>query len=340
MFLLILRDLQFRKWRVLLTMLLMAIVMTLLFIMAGVVGQMSGEPARAVNQISGDRTWVIADGSSGPLTTPQAVPASRFANTKATAGDAQLVLTSPVAINGVRGFLIAREGQFDEPTLTNGRAVASAGEVVVDITTELSVGDRVDLNGTSVEVVGTSADTTIIAGLPLVFTTLAYGQSVATAGQDLVTAAVTTSQPDVDAGLKVLSNDMVAADARIPVEEALSSITLINGLLWLVTIIIITAVIYVAALERTRDFAVLKAVGARTRDLGASLLVQGVVMTIGAFAIAAILQRFIGPAFPMALRMQGSSWIQIFVTALIAAALAALAGIQRMRSISPAEAFS
>lgn len=337
MILLILRDLQFRKWRVLLTMLLMAIVMTLLFIMAGVVGQMSNESAFAVDQIGGERNWIVAAGSSGPLTTPQTLPSSTFEPVEV--NDANLVLTSQVALNGFQGFLVASEGT-DLPPLIEGRSATAPGEVVVDATTELSVGDRVDLNGIAVDVVGISDDTTIIAGLPLVFSTLSFGQEVATAGEDLVTALTTASSPEVPAALRLMTADMVASDARIPVEAALSSITLINGLLWLMTVIIVTAVIYVAALERTRDFAVLKAVGARTRDLGASLLVQGVVMTVGAFAIAAVLQRFIGPAFPLALRMQNSSWIQIFVTAVVASALAALGGIQRMRSISPAEAFS
>ena len=83
----------------------------------------------------------------------------------------------------------------------------------------------------------------------------------------------------------------------------------------------------------------LKAVGGKTRDLALSLLVQGVLMTLIAVAIAGVLQSFIGPSFPLKVRVPPSAWVVITVGAAVAALAAGAAGVMRVRSTSPAEAF-
>ena len=48
---------------------------------------------------------------------------------------------------------------------------------------------------------------------------------------------------------------------------ARQAIALMAGLLWVVAALIVGSMIYVSALERTRDFAVFKAVGVPTRSI-------------------------------------------------------------------------
>ena len=114
---------------------------------------------------------------------------------------------------------------------------------------------------------------------------------------------------------------------------------MIKALLWLVTVIVIAAIVYITALERTRDFAVLKAVGGRTADLGTSLLVQGLIMTLTAVVIAGVIQSVIAPSFPLKVRVPSSAWISTMVGASIAAVLAGTAGVLRVKSTPAAEAF-
>jgi len=140
-------------------------------------------------------------------------------------------------------------------------------------------------------------------------------------------------------GLKLLTPDMVVDDTLLPLDGAISSVTLVRALLWLITVIIIAAIIYITALERTRDFAVLKAVGGKTRDLGLSLLIQGLVMTLLAVLIAGVLQSFIAPSFPLKVRVPSNAWLVIGGGAAVAALAAGAAGVMRVRSTSPAEAF-
>ena len=68
------------------------------------------------------------------------------------------------------------------------------------------------------------------------------------------------------------SADDVAEDALGPLKDAIASVDLVRALLWLVTAVIIGAVVFLSALERQRDFAILRAMGTpkRTLLLGAS----------------------------------------------------------------------
>ena len=65
-----------------------------------------------------------------------------------------------------------------------------------------------------------------------------------------------------------------------------------------VAVFIVAALVYVTALERTRDFAVLKALGASSGMLFAGLVVQAVVVSLAAAAIAALVSNFMKGSSP------------------------------------------
>lgn len=335
MLLLILRDLQFRRWRVSLTIGLMAIVLTLLFLMSGLVEQFNAEPYLAADRAGGELNWVVSTGTGGPFTSPKPIDAEQLA---LVAGEP--VLVAPSALGDTQVRMVARDYSFlDQPGLTQGRYPKVRGEVVTDETAGFTLGERTTLGGIEAVIVGLTQDSTVLAGVPIAFVTLDFGQQVAVGGQDLVLAKLTDETLAVGDGLKVLSPEQVGDDALVPLDGAIASVSLIKALLWLITIIIIAAITYISALERTRDFAVLKAVGGRTKDLGASLLIQGLVMTLVAVLIAGVLQSVIAPRFPLAVRVPQGAWITIAIGASIAASLAGAAGVLRVKSTSPVEAF-
>ncbi len=336
MLLLVWRDLLFRRWRALAVTVLMAIVITLLFLLTGLVGQFNAEPALAVEQVSGDRTWLVPEGTAGPFTSAQAVPAALFANV----GDP--VLLGRANAEGTQVFIAGRTSDgWDNPTLAEGRYATGPGEVAIDSTIDAELGDDIDLNGRPATVVGIVDEATVLAGVPIVFTTLTEAQDRIAAGEAVAIGALSENPPEpLPAGMVALSSDDVIADTLSPLESAVSSITLTQTLLWLITSIIIGAVVYITALERTRDFAVLKAVGGRTRDLGLSLLVQGVLMTLLAVALAGIIQSFVAPFFPLTIRIPASAWWRIPLIGTVVATVAAVGGMWKVANTSPAEAFS
>lgn len=65
-----------------------------------------------------------------------------------------------------------------------------------------------------------------------------------------------------------------------PMTAAVGALTFMAVLLWVVAALIVGSVIYLSALERTRDFAVLKAVGVSTRAVLAGLCLQAVIVAV------------------------------------------------------------
>ena len=336
MLLLIFRDLQFRRMRVGFTIVLMSVVMTLLFLMSGLVEQFNSEPYAAADRAGGSLNWVVSSGTGGPFTSPKPIAAQQLARVPG-----EPILVAPSALGDTQVRMVARSYEFiDEPVLIQGRYPRLAGEVVVDETAGFAIGESTTLGGSKAVIVGLTTDSTVLAGVPIAFVTLKFGQQVVVGGQDMLLAKLTShTGPVADQNLKVLTPTQVGDDALIPLDGAIASVALIKALLWLITVIVIAAIVYVTALERTRDFAVLKAVGGRTSDLGASLVIQGLVMTLIAVVIAGVLQTFIAPSFPLKVLVPSGAWASIAGGASVAALLAGALGALRVKSTPPTEAF-
>ena len=75
MWLLTLRDLQYRRVRVLVVVALASVVMALLFLMTGLVNQFNHEPFDATRAVGAEH-WVLAEGTSGPFTSAGTLPSA------------------------------------------------------------------------------------------------------------------------------------------------------------------------------------------------------------------------------------------------------------------------
>ncbi|WP_241432256.1 ABC transporter permease [Ilumatobacter nonamiensis] len=337
-----LRDLQYRARRVALVTVLVALVLTLLYLMTGLVNQLQNEPRNAVDGIGAD-TWVVADGVSGPFTSVSVLPASLGASIGESAHPI-VVSRGSLTTDGAEATEIVlvghRPGELGQPHVVAGAGVAAADEVVVDRSLGLDVGDEVTVGPETFTVVGETADSTVLAGQALVFVDLASAQQLAFQSVDVVSGFVIDgSDPgDVD-GATMLTGEQVADDALGPIESAVSSIDLIRILLWCVAAIVMGAVIYLTALERERDFAVLKAVGASGRSLGAGLAMQAVVVALIAAAIGAVAAKLIEPVFPLPVRIPGSALVIVPAVAVIVGLASAMIGVRKVNRTDPAEAF-
>lgn len=344
MWLLTLRDMSFRASRFVVVMVGTAVVFTLLFLMTGLVEQFNQEPFLTVDAI-GAGYWVLPEGVSGPFTASSTLGLDRAEAVEAEGGaDPVLVARGTLDVKGeAEEVMIVGHvsGGIGAPQPSVGRAADSPGEAVVDETAGASVGDRLSLGGYDIAVVGISRDTTLLAGLPVVFLPIDDARRAVFGGSPVVSAVLTSNPPSYSPpGTAVLDADAVGEDALGPLKNAISSVDLIRGLLWVVAAIIIGAVMYLSALERQRDFAVLKAVGGTTRQLGSGLAAQAVIIAVVAVAIAAGLAVVLTPVFPLKVRVPARAFWELPLLAVIVAVLAALAGIRRVRRADPAAAFS
>ncbi len=340
MFLLTLRDLQHRRSRVAVVTLLVTLVMTLLFLMTGLVNQLQTESHKLVNALGSD-DWLVAEGVSGPITSVSVLDiglsaqlgdeASPVVVSRGTLFDAE-GLDSEIVI---LGHIAGRPGQ---PTPTQGRHPIGEGEVAIDSTLGAEIGDRVEVGGRRFEVVGLTSDTTVLAGLPFVFMDLGVAQDISFDSRERVTAFVGAFDGAPEATV-MLTAEEVADDALGPLESAIASIDLIRGLLWAVAAIVVAAVIFLSALERSRDFAVLKAVGASGSDLGVGLALQAVLIALLATLLAAAIATLVQPVFPLAVDVPVRAYWRVPVVAVVVSLIAASFGVRRVSRTDPAAAF-
>ncbi|HEY5252641.1 MAG TPA: FtsX-like permease family protein, partial [Acidimicrobiales bacterium] len=102
----------------------------------------------------------------------------------------------------------------------------------------------------------------------------------------------------------------------------------------------VAALIYVTALERTRDFAVLKALGSSSRLLFAGLATQAILVSLAAAAVGAAISTFMTGLFAQPVDIPGNAYIILPISALIVGLVASLAALRRAVSVDPAVAFA
>ena len=135
MFLMTLRDLQFRARRVGVVTVLVALVLTLLYLMTGLVNQLQNEPGDTVARI-GANEWIVAEGVSGPFTAVSVLPLALGESL----GDVHPVVVS-------RGSLGFGDGETTEMVLKRslGERVASVDEPSVEPLRALWLDEKDDL---------------------------------------------------------------------------------------------------------------------------------------------------------------------------------------------------
>ena len=345
MLLIALRDLQWRRRRFLIAVLATSLVFALTLLLSGAGNGLRNEASRTVQAFDAD-AWFVAEGASGPFTTSSLLPESTAADVAGLDGveraDPFLFMRStsdtsnPTDVN-VIGF---RAGGLGTPEADEGRAPRRRGEALVDAGLGSDVGEEIEIGGQTFLVSGVANDISFNFGVATVYVPLADVQAMAFEGQPLATSVVTRGVPSATAeGLTQLTNAQVVSDMRRPMASGLQTIDFINALLWLIAAGIIGSIVYLSALERTRDFAVMKATGAGNGPLLAGLALQALVLSAASAAVAVVLARPLKAGFPFSIDIPSSAYVILLVVALLVGFMASLAGLRRAVRVDPAVAF-
>jgi putative ABC transport system permease protein len=288
--------------------------------------------------------WVVQEGASGPFTAFSPIPATdadRVATVDGiTAADPIIYVHQTIGDDpeDINLFGVVRGG-IAEPELTDGRALDGPGEAIVDRELGLDVGATFTMGGREWEVVGETKNTTINGGIPTVFIGLDDAQELLRLGP-IASAIVATGEPTgtVD-GLEFMTNDDAREDILRPLQNAAQSIDFVRILLWIVAACIVGSIVYLSAMERTRDFAVFKATGTSNGSLAGGLAIQAVILSVAAAILAAIIATLLAPVFPLPVEIPVSAYLWLFVIAITVGLLASLAGLRRAVKVEPALAF-
>jgi putative ABC transport system permease protein len=164
---------------------------------------------------------------------------------------------------------------------TDALSVRGPGEVVVDGRTGAHVGERVTVGDRAFTVVGTTRGVHVLAGKGLAWTTVGDAQSLLFAGAPVVTAFLYHGHPrSAPAGTTLIDHAAAKADLLRLMRPVMKSIETFRLLMWVVAAAVVGSVLYLTAVDRVRDYAVLKATGARNRELALSLLVQAAALAV------------------------------------------------------------
>jgi putative ABC transport system permease protein len=342
-----LADLRYRFRQFLIAVVGAGMVLGMGLLMAGLVGGFHAETSNTVESV-GANHWVLTTGSAGRIAAVGLFPESQVAvvakSPGVTRADPLVLLPQEVAlVNGKSktvNIMGVQDGGLGDPTVTSGRSLTGPHQIVVDSQIGAPVGSSITVGDSTFTVVGQVKDRTLLGGGPIVYMSLPDAQAVALGGRPLVSAVVTQgSAPATAAGYQVLTNQQVEQNTLAALSQAVSSINNSKILMWVVAGIIIAALLYVSALQRVRDFAVLKALGSSSRALFGSLAMQAVIVSLAAAIFGTFISKFMGGVFAQPVAVPLSAYLTLPIVAIIVGLLSSLVALRRATGADPAAAF-
>ncbi len=342
-----LHDLRFRARQFLIAIVGAGLVFAMTLLLAGLAAGFGVEVDQTVTGM-GSQAWVVAQGSSGRVAALSPLPAfAEFPVTSAPGvqrADPVIVVPQAATVGHQLESIVLvgySAGGLGVPPVVTGRPVRADGEAVVDARLGLGVGQRFSVSGHSLTVVGTVSGRTLLGGIADAYVSLGEAQAIVFEGRPLVSAILTTGVPKtLPAGLTVMSNAQVESRSLAQMSSASSSIDNSRSFMWIIAAVIVAALVYVTALERTRDFAVMKALGASSGALFLGLATQAVLVALAAAAIGALLSTFMSGIFAQPVDIPSSAFVVLPVSALVVGLLASLVALRRAISVDPAMAFA
>jgi putative ABC transport system permease protein len=337
MFAAALRDLVWRRRRFAIALIATALVMSMSLVMSGLSQSFPNEINRMLDTLDADQ-FIAAQGATGPF-----YPGSMLFTATAPEGtDGLFFASAAIPHDGdIDQFTVlgVEPGGIGEPIPQSGARIAGPGETVLSSGFGFGIGDTVEVAGSPFRVVGTLGNVTLFGGQPVMFIPITDAQRLFAGSQPVATFLMAPAGTDTPDGLRSFTRDEAFEDLIRPLDNARASILFVTILLWIVAACIVGSVVFLQAMERTRDFAVFKATGASTGSIGGGLMLQAAVLAVAASLMAIVLALILAPFFPMPVEIPAGSMVRLPLIAVVVGMLASLAGLRRVLSVPPSMAF-
>jgi putative ABC transport system permease protein len=341
-----LRDMQWRKRRLVIAIVSTAVIFGMTLVMTGLANGFRVEAEHTVDSMGVD-TFVVKDGAAGPFlgSTPfPDVDLARIATEPGVEAAAPLASMGTIMKEGSSTRNVTAFGAPEHgpgmPAVSEGRPPSTPDEVAASSTIGRHIGDTIELGAHRLRVVGIVPNSTALAKIPNIFLTTQGLQQVAYNGQRMITSIGVKGTPRrVPDGYQTYDRAGAVHDLIRPLHVAVTSISIVAILLWIVAALIVGSVVYLSALERLRDFAVFKAIGTRTRSIMAGLALQALVVALLAAAVGVLLSLLMAPLFPMIVAVPAAAYLALPAIAIVIGLVASLAGLRRVAAVDPALAF-
>lgn len=370
-----LKDMAYRKARVVLTTLGVTVLVMLILILGGIMNGLRFQAQHYVKSTGAD-IWISKERSGGafvgfsllnpeylafiqrekgiiresysPLIFAQARPVIHGKETKAV----------------VVGYKIGKlGGPKDQFELSEGRLFISSKyedyrpedkpplEVIVDEYTELEIGEKIELGGKQLKVVGKVKGFSFVFDTPLLFMDLRTAQDAVLDNIIYVNTFIAKVAPgfsptEMARKLDELSSVEVRTQSETIetilknfVTEPMKGVQFLRGMLWLAAGIIVSMITYVTTLEKTREIGVMKAIGAPNRYVISLALKQVIVMAISGLTAGIILAVGAVPLFPIFVLLNFKEALLVVVITFGVCGIGGLLAARRAVSVDPMIAF-
>ncbi len=340
------RDLQFRRRRFVIAVLGTALVFAMALVMSGMAAGFRTEADATMAALPAD-AWLVPSGDAGPFTAFTSVTRDRV---DAIAGLPGVERAEPLIISrrttragsvvvdlNIVGYHLKG---IIRPPVREGRSPRARGEAVVDTRSKIALGSTIVVGGRSVRVVGRTKGVSWGGGVPAAFLVIEDAQAMVFNGRPIGTTIITRGvAASLPAGTKALTPAQTRADMLRPINNGMNAIGNVQNLLWLVAAMIIGAIVYLSALERVRDFAVLKALGGSSHALFGGLVLQACIVALISAALAAAIAALLAPRFALPITIPGSAFASLPLIAVGVGVLSSFSGLRRAVTVDPALAF-
>ena len=373
------RDIRHKLGRFILTCLGLSLLLAVVVTMAGIYRGQTADALALVEAIKAD-LWVVEAGTHGPFAESSRIPGDTreiVARIDGVAAAGSITLQNvQIERNGrklrlqVVGYEPGRPG--GPVSLVAGREITrSHYELIADRKTGLTVGETLPLGrkGHDYTVVGVTSGIVTLSGDSIVYMSLKDAQELqfeqappaarreAARGEqrspsDLVNAVVARLAPDyapatVAEVVRRWKHLSVLTDAeqrqlltQTVIERARRQLGLFMSVLTVVSAVIIALIVYTLTMEKIREIATLKLIGAPDRTIIGLILQQALLMGVIGFVIGTALVYIFNGYFPRSILMLPGDIAILFGIVVVVCLLASLLGVRAALRVDPARALT
>ncbi len=369
------RDVRHNLFRFVLTCLGLSLLMTVVLAMIGIYNGLVTDALTIVRAPKAD-LWVVEAGTQGPFAEASRIPGetrdavARLHGVAEAGGVTYQTVEAPFGGATLRLYVIGYErGRPGGPArIAEGRSIArSHFELVADRKSGLRPTDRIRLGRNMFTVVGLVEGVTNSAGDPVVFMTLADAQvlqaqlapsaarvqalrgAVIESGETLA-AVIARLRPDADPADVAESvrrwkhlGAMTQAEQeslllQSVVDRARRQIGLFLGILMTVSAVVIALIIYTMTMEKLKQIATLKLIGAPDRVIVGLIVQQSLALGVVGWAFGLALILLIKDGFPRRVVLETGNVMKLGAVVVVVCLLASALGVRAALKVDPASA--
>jgi len=369
------RDIRHNLGRFLLTCFGLSLLLGMALSLIGIYRGMVADALTLVRTPAVD-VWVVEAGTRGPFSESSRIPGdtreaiARLYGVSAAGSVTYQSVETRHAGRKLRlyvvGYELGRPGGPDR--IAAGRPIArSHYETVADRRSGLALRERVKLGRYTFTVVGLTDGQVTSGGDPVVYITLldsqelqfelappAYRREIASGkgkgDTDTVNAVVARISPNISADSVVKAarrwkhlSAMTQAEqetilSRFVIEKARKQIGMFTTILLVVSAVIIALIIYTMTMDKLREIATLKLIGAPDRTIVGLIMQQALAMGVIGFAFGALLITATKDHFPRRVVLQPEDALAFAVAVILICILSSSVGVRLALKVDPATA--